>query len=194
MAKGNWAKHDWERARRLYEEEGKTFEEIGETIGALAHTVSNHAKGEGWVNRKQLLADSQVERVRTFIDEFIEQDREAIKENLAAKHSLNKRILALARRHIERLENDQLFAIQTGTKRDGTPILVDEDPVVSLSRLALTAQRVEAMDKSIADLKDGSWRVKEEKPAEDSKTELTAAQIDALLRGADQPSDEADVN
>lgn len=185
---------DWVEARRLYEFEGKNFKEISEIVGCDAQSVGIHARTESWVNHATIVRDSGPDRIRSIIDEFIEQDRAAIRENLATKHALNKRILALAERHIERLESDQLFAIQTGTKRDGTPILVDEDPVVSLSRLALTAQRVEAMDRSIADLKDGAWRVKEDKPAEDAKTELTAAQIDALLRGADQPSDEADVN
>lgn len=185
---------DWVEARRLYEFEGKNYTEIAELVGCDPQAVGIHARTESWVNHATIVRDSGPDRIRTIIDEFIEQDREAIKANLAAKHSINQRILALTRRHIERLENDQLFAIQTGTKRDGTPIVVEEDPVVSLSRLALTAQRVEAMDRSIADLKDGTWRAKEDKPAEVSTESMTPKQIEQLLSAMDKPQDEAEVN
>jgi hypothetical protein len=163
-------------------------------VGIHPDTLAAHCESEHWINPVDIIRQNSAERIRNFVDEFIEQDREAIKRNLAAKHSLNERILALAARHIDRLEKDELFAIEKGTDRNGAPILVMEDPVVSLRRLSLVAQSVEAMDKSIADLKDGSWRVKEEKPPEGADAALNPKQIEALLQSLDKPGDEAEMN
>ena len=170
---------DWKKARELYELEGKTFSEIAESLPCDPHTVSRHAKREGWVSHQRVLSESAPTRLEKMIEGFVEQESVAIRENLRLKHALNRRILLLAQRHVERLEEGKEFTIKLGERRDGTPILLEEDPVLSLRRLALVAQSVEMMDRSIGNLKDGAWRTAQTDPDESSA--LTPAQIEALL-------------
>ncbi len=190
-----WKKHDWKRARELYEHDGKNFSEIAEIVGCDKHTVSDHAKREGWVNPQQILKEAAPQRAEAIFEEFVQQSRSAVLGNLAEKHGINRRLLALVGKHIERLENGVEFAIQIGEKKDGEPILVHEDPVLSLRRLALAAQSIEAMDRSIADLKDSGWRKVEEAEGDESAvSKLTPDQLAKLLRKSSPPTHAEELN
>lgn len=185
---------DWKKGRELYEREGKTYREIGEIIGAHEQTVAAHAEMEAWINPQRVLHESRPERVAAIIEGFIEQDRACIAENLSLKHSINRRILGLVQRHVERLERGITLKI-VKERMDGDVITVDEDVVTSLGRLALCAQRVEAIDKSLADLKESGWRTPEKKTEEKEISEsLTPTQVEAILAGLEKPDAEAEMN
>ena len=168
---------DWKKARRLYEKQGKNFTEIAGILGCDRNTVARHASAEAWVDPAALLRESSVERKEKLLASFIEQDADAIRENLALKHSLNKRLLALAERHIERLEQGLELVIGTGVNA------VEEDVLLSMRRIALTVQTVETVDRSIAGLKDADWRSTRGGSTEDSGSD--AAAVRAALEEAE---------
>jgi len=146
------ARVDWNEARRLYEFEQKSFAELSELFGCKPHTVSAHAKREGWINGRAIGAESAAERREKIWRDFIDRDAEAVRANLAQKHRLTSRVMGLAEKHIERLELGHALIIGTGTN------VVEEDPLLSLRRVSLVLQNVEVIDRSLAGLKGDGWR------------------------------------
>lgn len=159
---------DWKRARRLHEQDGKNFSEISDIVGCDRNTVARHAKREGWINGADLLRESSTERRENLLRSFIEQGAEAIRANLTRKHSLNERILMQAGKELARLEAGKHLEIGEGER------IVSEDPLLALRRIALTVQTVEAVDRSIADLKGHDWRSGSDGGASDSDPDADA--------------------
>ena len=149
---GKHAKVDWKRARRLYERDGKTFKDIAAHFGCQAHTVAAHAKGEAWINGRQIARETAPRRFQKVLADFVERDAEAVRRNLEKKHQATAEILELALVHIERLKKGHELLVVRGETT------VTEDPLLALRRLALTVQTVEITDRSIAGLKDDGWR------------------------------------
>lgn len=186
---------DWELGRRLYEEQGKDFTQIGEAIGASRNTVSARAKTEGWIQHSRVVRESSGARQENILRSFIERDSEAIRRSLEQKHEINQILLRATKAHAKRLEGGTTLMIKAGTDKNGEPFYVEEDPILAIRRCALTVQSIEAVDRSIAGLKDETWRggAQPGAPGTEQPPRYSPEQIEKML-GNDGPSLDDGVN
>lgn len=183
--------YDWEKARKIYEEEGKSLQKVADIIGSTRQTVSRHAEAEGWVSARVLAREALPARRENVLRLFIERDSEAICRSLEQKHEINQILLRVAKAHAERLESGTKMLIKSGTDRNGDPVYVEEDPILSLSRLAVSVKSIEAVDRSIAGIRDDSWRAKRSSPASAAKPDV--AEVRKRLRES-MPAPQDSVN
>jgi hypothetical protein len=151
----------WAEARRRHEEEGANFAELGALLGVSKQRVSFRAKTEEWFDRSAAIAASQRKALR----QFVERDTTAILENLALKHELNRDLLELAKRHVDKM------------KADAPPNM---KAIFALRHLAVTVRTIEHVDAVMAGLRDDGWRARGEKSAAEGV--LDPAQIRARLK------------
>lgn len=142
---------DWVEARRLYEQDGRTFTAIAKLAGCKRQTVAARAKREGWIERTLAVRAGAAAALRS----YIERQRDEVLENLSTKHGLNRRLLALVETHIARLEADRLLYVESGTDGEGRPIYVAENPIKSIRDLSATVKTIEDVDAGL--LRDGAW-------------------------------------
>lgn len=146
---------DWLEARRMVEVDGASFTAVSEALGPKRQTVSARAAREGWIIGEKRTEIGR-ETAAAVLREYVEQNTQAVLDNLAVKHGLNRRLLRLVDGHVERLEQDRMLMIKSGVDRHGEPIYVEENPVKSIRDLAATVKTVEDVDVSL--LRDAAWR------------------------------------
>jgi len=129
---------DWAEARRLFELEGVSFSAIAPRVGASRNAVGARAKREGWVDRTETVREAGKAALR----EFVRRDTNAVLENLALKHGLNRDLLQLARRHVDRLA------------RDEKPNII---AIRALRDLAIAVRTIESVDAQLANLREETW-------------------------------------
>lgn len=148
----------WAEARRRFEEEDATLTELAPLLDCTVGNVSYHAKRQGWAKITGLDAELRAAAIRG----YVARASEHVLANLERKHALTERITRLVERHVARHEVDAFWAKVIGHRRDGEPILVDEDPSATLLTLARTLKTCEDVDAQL--LRDGPWREAQDGP------------------------------
>lgn len=157
------ARVDWARVRLEYEQHGESTDELGRRYGVAGSTVRRRKAREGWREPHEVARERAERTGEEILKGFIDRDAEAIRANLEKKHEATSLVLKSALGHAKRLHEGTVELL-----RHSGDVVVREDPLLSLRRVALVLQTVEVIDRSLAGLKDDGWRSASGRGGEDS--------------------------
>jgi len=128
----------WTEARRRYECEGANLSSLAPLIGVSKQRVHQRARNEGWIDKREAVAQATAEAIRR----FVARDTEAVLANIAEKHTISRDLLAIIRKQTELAREDK----------------ANVRTCLALRHLSFALRTIEAIDSGLAGLREGDWR------------------------------------